>query len=203
MGYMPPLENTQAVKPIPGSQEKWDVGVYNGNLDGIEAAVAEDRGRLDELEAVASAQFMFLATSDSYMFETNRTRLVGSIGEPEADRNLPYVEISDLGDWHSASVTTERITPKVRGFYSVTVDCGWGGNGTGSRVLELRKNTSALRQAIEAAPPANARASTAIALQLVELNGTTDYLAVQLSVPNMAGIVDYHLTIRVRLERRT
>jgi hypothetical protein len=83
-----------------------------------------------------------------------------------------FTELYDGLGWHSTSVNTERIIPTVPGMYRVTAAAQYAGNATGSRVINLYKNTvitSSFQRIV----------TTAHIIQvstIMVMNGTTDYV---------------------------
>lgn len=95
-----------------------------------------------------------------------------------------WVEDYDPNGWHSTSGSTNRITPLVPGRYSVTLSTKWQANTSGSRVAELRVNSSTSTPAgsvisdMPASPSVNSIGAASISTNQVPMNGTSDYFDV-------------------------
>jgi hypothetical protein len=84
-----------------------------------------------------------------------------------------YTEIIDPLGWHSAATNTERVTPTVAGVYRVTATVQHAANASGSRRVQIFKNTTQITgQTGSAVSPGSAQTSSTA---VISMNGTTDY----------------------------
>jgi hypothetical protein len=84
-----------------------------------------------------------------------------------------YTEYIDPYGWHSAVTNTERVTPTIAGLYRITVNVQHAANASGSRRVQIFKNTTQVTGQTGSAvsPGSAATSSTAV----IAMNGSTDY----------------------------
>lgn len=123
---------------------------------------------------------------------------------PSPDQVIAYntatlinlVEYTDPQGWHDPAVNPARVTPNVAGKFLVMAQCGFYENQatpTGGRVLDIYKNSTIWKSAGTNHLPPNTKYSLLNTQVIVDLNGTTDYVAMSMYQDSAVG---NSLTIR-------
>jgi hypothetical protein len=89
---------------------------------------------------------------------------------------------------HSTSTNTSRYTPQVAGTYAVFGGVAWVANTTGDRRIQVTLNGNAVLGSANSMDPTQNVLAAQQTMAFVTVNGTTDYIEIQVSHSSSAAL---------------